>query len=846
MTPGIPRSNGEVSILIAEDSATQAQQLRHTLERHGFHVTHAANGREALDATLRDKPSLVISDIIMPEMDGYELCRRIKEDPILGDLPVILVTTLSDPSDVIRGLQCRADNFILKPYDDRYLLSRVQYVLLNRQMRESQPGGLAVEIFFNGQRHLITADRLQILNLLLSTYDAAIERNRELTRVQEQLSARTAELTVRHKELHESRTFLENLIAASPSLITRLEWVEETVQITYASPNVAPVLGYGFADVLRVPNFWVDILHPDDRDAAVEVLRTLFRGATPQIEVEQRCRAKNGEYLWFLTTLRGEAAEDGRIAAVLCHALDITARKRAEQALVESEERTRRILSTAHDAFIGIDDGGLIIEWNVAAERVFGWPRAAALGRPIAELVLQSGDRERHNIGLERLGRGGEGPILNKRIEVSVLRRDGEQFPAELIVWPIDVGERRLFNAFVRDITQQKLAEAAVREAKDEAERANRAKSEFLSRMSHDLRTPLNAIVGFAQLLESEGPHEDQREALRHILKGGAHLLDLINEVLDIARIEVGHLSLSPEPVRIANGVADVIDLVRPLAAQRRIALQVDTAVCRDQHVLADRQRLNQILLNLLSNAVKYNHEGGRVMVTCEQRPENRVRIKVTDTGAGIPPAKLQLLFQPFERLGAEQTTIEGTGLGLALSKALAEAMGGALGVESVVDGGSTFWVELAVAEDAGVEAAAAPAADRAVLSENRAISGTVLYIEDNVSNQRLMERVIARRPGVRLVSVAQGQAGLDLARTRAPDLILLDLHLPDLRGEDVLQRLWQNPQTRSIPVAVLSADATRSQVGHLLAAGACAYLTKPLNIAEVLQLVDRILRPSM
>jgi hypothetical protein len=243
--------------------------------------------------------------------------------------------------------------------------------------------------------------------------------------------------------------------------------------------------------------------------------------------------------------------------------------------------------------------------------------------------------------------------------------------------------------------------------------------------------------------------------------------------------------------------------------------------------------------LNLLSNAVKYNRDGGRVRLTCEDVPDGRLRIKVSDTGAGIRPEKLQLLFQPFERLGAEQTGVEGTGLGLVLSRGLAEAMGGSLGVESEVDRGSTFWVELALADPAAETAASPLRAHPDASGQDSGVTGTVLYIEDNISNRRLMERLFARRPGVRLVGAAQGQAGLDLARADRPDLVLLDLHLPDMNGEEVLRRLWEDPHTRAIPVAILSADATPAQAKRLRAAGAMAYLTKPLDVSEVLQLLD-------
>jgi len=399
--------------------------------------------------------------------------------------------------------------------------------------------------------------------------------------------------------------------------------------------------------------------------------------------------------------------------------------------------------------------------------------------------------------------------------------------------------EVRRLNAELEDRVASRTAELgaanrALREVGLEAARANQAKSEFVSRMSHDLRTPLNAILGFAQLFEHDELTAVQRDNVRHILQGGQHLLELVNEVLDITRIESGHLSLSAEPVAVAEVVAHVTDLIRPLAAKSGIALTVADTSGGSSYVLADRQRLSQVLLNLLSNALKYNRPGGRVSVQCADSATGRLRISVADTGFGIPENKVRLLFQPFERLG--QVEIEGTGLGLALSKGLAEAMGGILGVETRIDEGSTFWIDLAET-NAPALAATPPAPVRAAPA--RDVAGTVLYIEDNAANVKLVERLLARRPKVQLVSAPTGAEGLRRARVDRPGLILLDLHLPDMPGEDVLRRLWEDATTRVIPTVVLTADATPRQERRLIASGAKGYLTKPFNVGRVLETID-------
>jgi len=379
------------------------------------------------------------------------------------------------------------------------------------------------------------------------------------------------------------------------------------------------------------------------------------------------------------------------------------------------------------------------------------------------------------------------------------------------------------------------------RGAQRQADLASRAKSDFLSRMSHELRTPLNAILGFAQLLEMELSPDGDRESVEQILRAGRHLLRLINEVLDITRIEQGRLPMSPEPVRVGDAVRHVVDLARPLAADRRIELRVETRAVDDRYVLADTQRLQQVLLNLVSNGIKYNRENGRLTVGGARVANGRLRLTVADTGMGIPSALQARLFLPFERL-APDAGAEGTGLGLMLSKRLVEQMGGEIGVESSEGAGSTFWVRLPEISAPRGTADDLPAAARP--EEPAAARGAVLYVEDNPSNMRLIESVLRLRPGVTLIPVMQGRLALDLAREHRPQLVLLDLHLPDISGEQVLREIRGDAELAQTPVVILSADATRGQMSRLLAAGANNYLTKPLDLQEFLGVLDQTLAP--
>ena len=393
-----------------------------------------------------------------------------------------------------------------------------------------------------------------------------------------------------------------------------------------------------------------------------------------------------------------------------------------------------------------------------------------------------------------------------------------------------------------QDVTEQRGARDEMRQAQHEAQRVAEARGDFLSRMSHELRTPLNSVLASAQLMSRQHLSAPHRVHVGRIIEGGRHLLGMVDEVLDLARVEAGHVGIQLEPVGLYPVVDTTRRLIHPLAADRGIEPELvwdeGTADC---FVTADRQRLSEVLLNLLSNAVKYNSEGGALRIHVADAPEDRVRLSVEDEGQGIAAEDLGKVFEPFERLGEEFGGAAGTGLGLSLSKRLVDAMSGTLDVRSELGSGSTFSLTLPKAS-VGARAgrpAPAPGGDALARANGRA---KVLYIEDNVMNVDLMMSVLAEVPGLELVATPEGTVGIERAAEHRPNLILLDLHLGDLPGDEVLQRLKSDERTRDIPVLVLTADALGDRGDSLLAAGAAAYFTKPFDVHRLLAAVETLL----
>ncbi|MFP5331090.1 MAG: PAS domain S-box protein [Acidimicrobiia bacterium] len=644
-------------------------------------------------------------------------------------------------------------------------------------------------------------------------------------------------LRSREDELRSTREFLEYLIESGPVVMFRKRL--DTEEMTYLSPNAERVLGVRPQSAVGRKQYFSSLLDPEHREAFMAGVRAAAEGRIDGWYGEYQTAADDGGERWVAVEVRVHRHAD-EPPYLLGYVIDITDRIAASQAARSAEEQYAALFERTPTGIIKATMDGAIVEANAAFAHMFGYESPDQLKHEItdvSDLYADSTDRRRLIDALERAERLAD-------FEVRMRRRDGTVIDITLNAAIVrnSSGEPVGLEGTAIDVTARRKAEEKARRAQAEADRANQAKSIFLSRMSHELRTPLNSIIGFAQLLDiAEPPLDDRaRESVSHILKAGRHLLSLIDEVLDIAQVEAGRLNMSLEPIEADDAVAESIDLIRPLATARRLTVTADDATCAE-HVLADRQRLKQVLLNLFSNAVKYNHPGGSIVVECET-VDDMLAISVTDTGPGISPDQQERLFTPFDRLGAEQSEEQGTGLGLVLSRHLVEAMGGTLTVASVVGEGSTFTVTLPRSGPPTTNGRHRPEALDTVPVGDGSTTRNVIYIEDNLANLRLIERILALRPNIRLDAAMQGRLGLDLIHQHRPDLVLLDLNLPDMEGRDVLVELQADPTTRSIPVLVISADASGTQIQRLLDAGAAGYVTKPVDVVELLTRVDELL----
>ena len=624
------------------------------------------------------------------------------------------------------------------------------------------------------------------------------------------------------------------------------------------------MLGYTADEVMNqiTP---ADISDPEEVIARAKTLSAeLETSITPGFEALVFKASRGIEDIYELTYIRKDGSRFPAVVSVtalrdaqdaiigyLLIGTDNTARKQIEaeqeqlaQRLRDHQFYTRSLFESNIDALITTDPAGIITDVNKQMEALTGCTRDELIGAPFKGFFT---DPERAEASVKLV-------LREKKVndyELTARARDGKETVVSYNATTLYDRDRRLQGVFVaaRDVTERKRLDQVLQEknvelqsAKSVAEKANLAKSEFLSSMSHELRSPLNAILGFAQLMDKASPTPKQKSSIDQILKAGWYLLKLINEILDLALIESGRLSLSLEPMSLVDVMSECQSMIQPQAQMRFISMSFPRFET-PYFVHADRTRVKQVLINLLSNAIKYNREHGTVEVTCKVSAPERIRISVRDTGEGLPPEKIDQLFQPFNRLGQEASPMEGTGIGLVVSKQLIELMGGEIGMESTVGVGSLFWFELNLAAEPRI----AVDADETLIPlqapvQQGAALRTLLYIEDNRANMQLVEQLIELRSDMRLLGAGDGTQGIALARIHQPEVILMDINLPGISGIQALKILREDPVTAHIPVLAISANAMPHDIKKGLEVGFFRYLTKPININEFMEALDMAL----
>ena len=771
-------------VMIVDNDVYLLECYATILSESGLIVEAVSAPLKAFSLIKTFQPDVIVIDMYMPECSGAELVNMIRQDDQWALIPVLFLSAEQDINNQLEAMSLGADDFLVKPVHANKLIATIN-ATAKRARKNAKLNRDLKNALRENKYQLVTLDQ----HAIVSTTDVA-------GRI----------INVNDKLCEISGYSREELLGHNHRLLKSEQHDERFYKDLWST--------------ISGGNVWHDVI----------------------------CNhTKEGENYWVDSTIVPFLDDKGNPYKYVSVRTDVTALRTSEERLKRSQEF----------ANIGTWD------WNIITGDLFWSDRIWTLFGYNKENTDTSYDNFINAVH----------PDDRQKVTDAVTNcvEKSEEYNIEhRVIWPDgcihwlhesgDVvinkeGEPQHMLGVVRDITDLKKVENNLIEARDEAEKANHAKSEFLSSMSHELRTPMNAIMGFSQLLKinkSQPLTEVQKSNVDEITTAGKHLMNLINEVLDLSKIESGHIDLSVSKVDLNNVIAQSLQLILPLAQKRGIEIiiieddiQVDIGTLMEEQYFAllDETRFKQAILNLMSNAVKYNNENGKVTVSYSKTKNNSFRISITDTGKGLNNEQQQQLFKAFNRLGLEQTDIEGTGIGLVITKKLVELMGGSIGVDSEVGAGSTFWIEIPVNCENNNSFNEIETSVKTILKENKmantAQKQSVLYIEDNPANLRLVEQVLDSMPTIHMWSAPEPLLGLELAMEHLPDLILLDINLPGMDGYEVLKRLRSKASSKDIPVVALSANAMSKDIENSKKAGFNGYITKPVNVKELLAIVE-------
>jgi PAS domain S-box-containing protein len=866
-----------MKVLIVDDTLANIHILELILKQDGLSISIATNGSSALKIIAQDKPDLILLDIMMPEIDGYEVCRILKEQECTRDIPIIFVTAKDQTKDLVKGFEVGGVDYIVKPFEESEVLARTRTQLSLRKMTQE---AISLSKFPSENPHpvLRVSEEFKLLyanvpaQKLLAKHkchkgESVPENYRKA--VEEATHSSTGSA---FEVYHDSQYYLFNIIrvpgagyfnfygsdiTANRGIALALQKNEARTRLIIDLAVDCIVTINEMGEIQSVNPATIRTFQYLESELIGKTIKALIPGPSPSRPDNQILNnsgkilpklvgqkhefwglRKDGQQLSLSTTISGVLIGDERTFTLIMR--DITEKRKADLELQESKEHIAKIIESALDAIIMIDCDGEIIAWNNQAEIIFGWTEDESIGKNLANLIIPKEYQQAHRDGLKKYLETGEGQVLNTRIEITAIRKFGQEFPVELSITPIVHGDNVNFSGFIRDLTEKKKSEKKLQDATKAAQASSKAKSEFLANTSHEIRTPLNAITGFSgillKLLKQDKVDEDFEQYLGIIVRSGENLTEVINNVLDLSKIESGKMELHKEPFDLKVVIKSLVSIYKHQAMVKGIELEYRYDKNLEGLIISDRVKLNQILTNLIGNAIKFTEKG---IINIEvQKQDNKIHFTVKDSGIGISNDKVDIIFNAFEQADSSTTrNYGGSGLGLAITKKMTELLGGRIGLESIEGKGSEFYFDIPFEEVAKTENISAENHEISFSSNNK-----ILLVEDNEENLLLVQ-VLLKGFGLKPILARNGVEAIQKAKESSPDLILMDVQMPEMDGLQATKQIREINGIKNTPIVGLSAHAMKEHEEDAFEVGMDDYLTKPLDSEKLEKILIKHLK---